>query len=280
MDFGSVHRQWSCALLAIIMSGCAAGSPQVGERQFNLGTGVGEADPDLCPPGSIDSDGDQLCDAAEIRLGTDINNIDTDGDSLPDGLEVNGYKVDDKVIDLKALGANPLHKDVFLWVDYLAEFEPTSDALQRVIDAFAASPVENPDHTKGIHLRIDKGKQAIDAAEAPAYENLTSIEQFATLKNDHLEQGLWIVYHYAFFGKQYDSGTSSGYSLDIPSTDFVVTLGAFVTQDAEKWTQIQAGTLMHELGHNRSTCLNHIVCRRTRSDRRSKVPARDGRSST
>jgi hypothetical protein len=250
MAFRSVHRQCSQALLAVVMSGCAADGVQVEARSSNLEAAVGEADPELCPPGALDSDGDQLCDAAELSIGTDVSDPDTDGDALSDALEVNGYQLDGALLDLKALGANPLHKDVFVYIDYLPGFEPTSEALQRVSDAFADSPVVNPDGTTGIVLRIDVATNAIPAAEAPSYRNITSYEQFELLRHEHFPELKAIAYHYAFFGERYGSDTSSGLSWDIPWNEFMVTLGAFVTQDPEEWARVQSGTLMHELGHN------------------------------
>jgi len=56
------------------------------------------------------------------------------------------------------------------------------------------------------------------------------------------------IFHYALFANQYGGGDSSGISRDIPASDFVVTLGAFVPAGGNRFQQ--AGTFIHELGHN------------------------------
>jgi hypothetical protein len=69
-------------------------------------------------PNTMDTDGDGLTDAQEMKLGTDPNNPDTDGDGVPDGQDVNPLDPDITfprvpecnyaVIDLTALGfGNP-----------------------------------------------------------------------------------------------------------------------------------------------------------------------------
>ncbi|MFO1002331.1 MAG: hypothetical protein U0936_18545 [Planctomycetaceae bacterium] len=59
--------------------------------------------------GASDADADGLTDAEEVILGTAKNNPDTDGDAL-DGWEVHGVNG----IDLIAMGASPLRKDIFI----------------------------------------------------------------------------------------------------------------------------------------------------------------------
>ncbi|HKJ45986.1 MAG TPA: OmpA family protein [Balneolales bacterium] len=55
---------------------------------------------------NIDTDGDGLTDAQEIKLGTNPNKADTDGDGLTDGQEVNKYKTNPLVADTDGDGLN------------------------------------------------------------------------------------------------------------------------------------------------------------------------------
>ncbi len=105
-------------------------------------------------------------------------NADTDGDGLSDNWETNGIDVDHNGtidLDIKAMGADPQHKDIFLEVDWMTkpksciwficwggqDFTPQPAALSDVRAAFAASPVTNPDGTTGVRMHIDSGPNSI-----------------------------------------------------------------------------------------------------------------------
>jgi uncharacterized repeat protein (TIGR01451 family) len=89
---------------------------------------------------------------------------DADGDGLLDGWELNGYNSDlDSTIDLDlpAMGADPLRKDVFVEVDCLVAGThshcPRQDSMSDAVAAFARAPVLNPDGTSGVQLHVDVG---------------------------------------------------------------------------------------------------------------------------
>ncbi len=122
------------------------------------------------PPGHLGvwtgSDG---VDCAEIEF--DISNAftgDFDQDGLLDNWELFGYDYNgDGVIDinLPAMGADPLHKDIFIEVDWMAQpiapgthsHEPLQGIWIPLWHAFDDLPVSNPDNTTGIHLHVDSG---------------------------------------------------------------------------------------------------------------------------
>ncbi len=195
--------------------------------------------------GASDADADGLADAEEVLLGTAKNNPDTDGDALLDGWEVHGVNG----IDLAAMGASPLHKDIFIEMDFMKRTSATrglapSDAVMaRIQEVFEEAPVGNPDGSHGINIHLELGN------EVPLDRDLNPYRtEFFALKATHFDANRAPVFHYVIWADGYDGGTSSGVAMGIPHSDFVVTLGRWGGgtggTDDEK-----VGTFIHELGH-------------------------------
>ncbi|WP_241759273.1 hypothetical protein [Pyxidicoccus parkwayensis] len=193
-----------------------------------------------CPAGALDTDGDAVCDIVEALLGTSPTNPDTDGDRLNDYAESFGFAG----LDLTTLGANARKKDIFIEADYYPGLQPTQAMLNRVITAFANAPVSNPDGSTGITLHVVVDQQ-IAAADADSDLNPVWTD-FDVIKAKYFTAIRAPYFHYMLFANRYSGGNSSGISRGIPAHDFVVTLG-FIGGGTELQ---QAGTLMHELGHN------------------------------
>jgi hypothetical protein len=95
------------------------------------------------------------------------SHMDTDRDGLPDHWETHGIDMDrDGAIDLDlpAMGADPLRRDLFIEVDWLApdaatgrDFAPQPEALTFLANLFANAPLANPDGSTGITAHIDAG---------------------------------------------------------------------------------------------------------------------------
>jgi hypothetical protein len=92
--------------------------------------------------------------------------LDSDGDGLMDTWERFGLDADcdpaTAALPLPTWGADPLHKDLFLELDFCAGAAPSRATVQSVIEAFAAAPIDaggtpNPDGRPGINLRVDTG---------------------------------------------------------------------------------------------------------------------------
>ncbi|RDX37025.1 hypothetical protein DZA50_03150 [Kangiella sp. HD9-110m-PIT-SAG07] len=196
----------------------------------------------LCPYGSPDSDGDTICNSAETRYGTDPYDSDTDDDRLSDAAEIFGYNG----VDIRYYGADPLRKTVLIEADYYQAFKPDQAALDQVIQAFADAPVSNPDGSTGITLAIHLDDKVSSADVDPDLNPVWS--DFDIIKNKYFESRRDDLFHYALFADQILGATYSGISRGIPAHDFVVSLGAWPTPGGT--TQQQAGTLMHEFGHN------------------------------
>jgi hypothetical protein len=112
----------------------------------------------------------QNCSRPNLNLGGNNANVcwqigfDSDDDGLLDVWEQFGADIDNDGIvdvDLPALGASPLRKDVFVEADYLVAathtHSPDKDAIERVVRSFANAPVANPDGTVGVQLHVDVG---------------------------------------------------------------------------------------------------------------------------
>ena len=123
-----------------------------------------------------DSDGDGLLDIWESSAATIL---DPNGDPLP---------------NLRAMGASPNHKDLFVQIDYMQTTStltygsgaaakdkpahshlPTPTSLKMVAEAFRDAPVSNPDSVNGINVHFDVGNhyqpnQADHPAEGSAID--------------------------------------------------------------------------------------------------------------
>ncbi len=194
---------------------------------------------------------------------------DTDGDALPDCWELFGYDHNnDGTVDvnLPALGAHELRKDVFVEIDWMTEspthdHRPTAAALDIVVASFAAAPVTNPDGSTGIDLHLDYGQGGLwTGGNSLAHQNRilspdpmnSSViiwTDFDNIKNANMTAARRPIFHYCVFAHEIiDFRGISGISRGIPASDFVVSLGNWMFTVGT--TEQQTGTFMHELGHN------------------------------
>jgi hypothetical protein len=201
---------------------------------------------------------------------------DADGDALCDRWETDGVDVDEDGaidLDLPGMGANPRHKDIFVELDFMPPHRLELAAGDEVAAAFADAPVTNPDGTPGITLHLDNGPDSVmnprtgafwvgrsRQSSIPHQSQLGSVAArvydwgaFDALKTANFPPERAAVFHYAISGHAHD-GTSSGIARDIGSSDLLLTLGAGCLantgSDCTLDARSQAGTLMHELGHN------------------------------
>jgi uncharacterized repeat protein (TIGR01451 family) len=203
--------------------------------------------------------------------------VSTAGDGIADAWKTRGIDInEDGVIDLTLPGANPNHKDIYVEVDAMTGRAPTQATLDMVVAAFAAAPnalVHNPDGQDGINLHATLDDTNIPLAGFPnvwADFDKVKAAYFGTdaERNDpnsvNILKARALVYHYCLFADTYGDKASgdyysSGLSRGLISNDFMVTLGSVSDADHGGWLlpaddprlpDEQAGTFMHELGHN------------------------------
>gem|GEM_PF-4720336 len=223
--------------------------------------------------------------------------LDSDGDALPDDWEEEGITVADNgrivgtgnlegegtFIDLPAMGANPMHKDLFIHVDWMEpgsgrNFEPSPRAIAMVIDAFATAPVTNPDLEPGINLHVDFGPNSVmkfvdgepetwgdlsAAGEVPyqaVIEDVGKDPPYSWPTVDAVKMARFTpaqrksVFHYALYCDSYrkpgdpsDKERRGGTSRGAPGGDFLLAVGS---RPPNGEPVREASLFMHEFGHN------------------------------
>jgi hypothetical protein len=182
--------------------------------------------------------------------------VDTDGDGIPDQWEKYGYHYLCTPVDLQTMGADPNRIDVFVVVDCMPGFCPSESAENMVRSAFAAAPVANPDGSTGISLHLFPSTTTADHvgqlgtnwvdADGHGHYNWSAFNQ---IKEADFPPAYAPAFHYVLFadsGPQDDLARNvTGISNGIGSRDLLVTLGPGGGTPMQ-----QAGTFMHELGHN------------------------------
>ncbi|WP_157691740.1 hypothetical protein [Noviherbaspirillum autotrophicum] len=197
--------------------------------------------------------------------------VDSDHDGIPDSAKAPGATY--AGIDLYAMGARAGRRDLFMEIDYMQGSDPALtprfEALQKVVDAFAA---------KNIALHVDTGKLYSDAIDAQRF-NLgggeavefakcieldvgaagarTGCTSFYDYKSAHFDVRRRLAFHYALFASSQNLDGSAGSSgvAELLGNDVIVTLGGYNLGGSSAASQnmlinLQAGTLMHEFGHN------------------------------
>ncbi len=195
--------------------------------------------------------------------------VDNDGDGLCDNWETSGIDVDhDGSSDfVLPASASPVKPDIFVEVDYMSGREPQSAALGDVVTAFSH-------HGISLHLLVDEEvpfatliKLGSDCSPCGS-----SVEDFDTIKSTYFGTGgdrvapNWdakrearsFVYHYAVYANKLLGGQpSTSGEAELPGNDLTITLGnsawrTGANNSGPPKRRDEAGTFMHELGHNLS----------------------------
>ncbi|MBV1947587.1 OmpL47-type beta-barrel domain-containing protein [Streptomyces sp. BV129] len=216
----------------------------------------------------------------------DCNSTTCDG--IPDSWKRNGIYINPadgsahtapapglQFVNLPAMGATVNKPDVFVQLDWMANDNHSHAlapaAIKQVVDAFANSPYSRHSPTTGINLHVDAGPNSImnfatnatwgTLSKARPLTEQTNLgtavngmyqwNAFNTIKNDtggFTSTGRAPIFHYAISAHNLQAGTPSSGIAPTPGSDLIVSLGSFTGQVGT--VAEQAGTFMHELGHN------------------------------
>ena len=227
--------------------------------------------------GNVDSDGDGLCDTWETE-----------------GLDYNNDGVIDLLLSAAPYNANPQKKDLIVEYDWMRgggrNMQPTDYPIELVEEAFAASPVSNPDGSTGISIHLIES-EAVTLVPEFRFSDRTpgatpSLSQYkwgnplrpcGTGNNDgHFGSpadrsapnctailgAKRITSRYMLVGVSYAENPGSSGRAELTGNDFVVTVGSWGRDSIRRLSGqgprgsygqalgiVQAGTIMHELGH-------------------------------
>ena len=165
-----------------------------------------------------------------------------------------------------------MRRDIFVEIDFMALHRPDPNAINDVIATFAAAPAAGG-VPAGIQPHVQVDAEAVPHSNQLAFVPCTApapagTPDFDVVKRAHFgtsaERGAAnavnvlaakrLAFHYALFVHSlFGKGTTSGCA-ELPGNDLVVSLGGWAVvgtppHDVGNQDQ-QAGTFLHELGHN------------------------------
>jgi len=195
--------------------------------------------------------------------------LDSDGDGLPDHWEVDGVHFHGYYLDLRALGADPYHKDLFLYLDWTSytpswwrrfrtgkssqNYRPSSSVVDELKYAFEISPVDNPDGTTGINLHVQvaptghriSNKKLVTTSDSNDIGDKIMTE-VNTRRLSRLNDAQQLIYHYGLVTA--GLGTKNSGLAELPGMSFVVAVDT--PGETRLNSKQRTRTIMHELGHN------------------------------
>ncbi|WP_156905317.1 hypothetical protein [Chitinibacter tainanensis] len=272
-DFIELVRNSSGITVDFVRMGNSTDAPKFSPSSAWLSPGAAPGLPSgfgtsiVRPVANIANDTDQASDWQAVNFITpngpnDVSAAatDTDDDGIPDSAEVAGGTF--AGLDLYSMGARSGQRDIFLELDYMSSSDPgvkpRKEALDKVVAAFAR---------RGFSLHIDAGpniagynlgnsqsvlsfNRCLDLGEPSG-----SCASVNVLKSKTFDTRRTPIFHYAISG--YQAGAASGAAGlgEVNGNDFNLTLGSLGlstvnTASTNLLINLQASTLMHELGHN------------------------------
>jgi hypothetical protein len=198
--------------------------------------------------------------------------VDTDGDGLFDEWELNGVRAHGQFLDLRAMGADPDHKDLFVQLDATPWTRFESDVLEAIADDMAREPIPNPDVQPGISIHLDAGPDSVMdrrsgrtwGALSRANETLSLPDHFGRfiggcdhgefdnstlldLMHRRLDPIRQRVFRYAVVVKYLGPSCALGVTPFIPARAFAI--ANYLSNGTPVTRYQEHGIFLHELGH-------------------------------
>ncbi|WP_371503654.1 hypothetical protein [Nitrosopumilus adriaticus] len=165
-------------------------------------------------------------------------------------------------------------KDIYLEIDWMTNHQPDPDAIKDVVDSFDKAPVDcSGTVCKGIRLHVQDGGMGDEIPDAPngiyfpginhprftpGFDQVKAYYFGNSTERTDPEWDLYgwkqkkQVFHYALFAHSQKGAPTSSGTAELFGNDILITFGGWEQVPSKHF---QAGTLMHELGHNLK--LNH-----------------------
>lgn len=215
------------------------------------------------------TDGRVSVNTFKYKIADNLLTLDSDGDGLTDSAEVNGVDADrDGIIDidLRSAGAHPLHKDLFLEVDYMEGLQPAESVWRTSDSIFRNAPILNSDGTQGIVLHVDRGQGGVgysnggripyydyitfgDTVDCPpaVFAHITNCAYFYTLKARHFDIKRLGIYRYCICGNYIDVSYAPGQA---NRDDMImITRNTNPMLSADQYAVGLVSLFIHEFGH-------------------------------
>jgi hypothetical protein len=196
--------------------------------------------------------------------------VDSDLDGIPDSAKIAGGTY--AGLDLHAMGARLGRRDIFVEIDYMKGSDPAltprREALQKIVDAFAAKNIALHLDTGALHTPVFDpalfnlgGGNAVDFASCTGLPTSgvtkSGCVSLYDYKSTQFDARRNLIFHYALFANSLNADGSAGSSgvAELHGNDLIVSLGGYGftasgTSSRNMLINYQASTLMHELGHN------------------------------
>jgi len=191
--------------------------------------------------------------ALEVTVQPSPPRLDTAGDGIPDFMALSP--------EMQTMGVDPCRKTVLVQLDYMQAaslgytHKPLQAALDIVTNAFDTAPVPAatpcpysgfPKKSSGIKLIFDV-ENAITFQTSLNFSNSFPLS-FDSVKASHFDANRAHYFHYGLFTHSLALGSTISGVAEKFGDNFIVSLGGWTNNVGS--VNEQAGTLMHELGHN------------------------------